>query len=172
MKTLYKYILAAVIAIPISITTSIQSAQAQRISIETYNRPNEFIRHRNSLGFITPVRTVLDRNDATFYRWRGLNGNSNCVSFESVNYRGRYLRHSGFRIRLDAFVNSQLFKNDATFCERPSLIRAAGFVSFESANFPGRYIRHRGGELYLDPRIPESLYERDASFRFVNPWSP
>lgn len=172
MKTLYKYVLAVVIAIPISITTSTQSAQAQRISVETYNRPNEFIRHRNSLGFITPVRTLLDANDATFYRWQGLNGRSDCVSFESVNHRGRYLRHSGFRIRLDPFVNSQLFKNDATFCPRPSLIRDSRFVSFESSNFPNRYIRHRNGELHIDLRSIGSLYERDASFRFVSPWIP
>ena len=42
--------------------------------------------------------------------------NSSCVSFESKDTSGSYLRHSGFQLYLNANDGSTLFAQDATFC--------------------------------------------------------
>ncbi|MBN3896083.1 MAG: AbfB domain-containing protein [Nostoc sp. NOS(2021)] len=69
-------------ALPISISTSINPATAQSVSIQSFNFPTFYIRHRNFLGEISPISSSLDRADATFRISPGL-ASSNCVSFES-----------------------------------------------------------------------------------------
>jgi hypothetical protein len=46
---------------------------------------------------------------------------------------GRYLRHRGFRLRLDAADGSALHKKDSTFLVRPA---AEGAFRLESVNYP------------------------------------
>ncbi|MHC5730686.1 MAG: AbfB domain-containing protein, partial [Nostoc sp.] len=132
-----------------SISTSINPAIAQSVSIRSFNFPTFYIRHRNFLGEISPISSSLDRADARFTVKSGL-ASSDCVSFESSTFPGYYLRHQNFRIRLDANDNTALFINDATFCIKPGLASLTN-VSFSSYNFPTYYIRHKNFELYIDP---------------------
>ncbi|MBD3558692.1 AbfB domain-containing protein, partial [Planktothrix sp. FACHB-1355] len=135
-------------------------------SLQSYNFPNLYIRHRNLLGEISTISSPLDKQDATFKIVPGL-ADSNCVSFQAQNNPGAYLRHQEFRIKLATLENSQLFKADATFCQRPGLADST-LASFESYNSPGRYLRHRDFNLYLEKDESE-LFRKDATFRIVNP---
>ena len=135
-------------------------------SLQSYNYPDHFIRHRNYFGEITRIVSQLDRKDATFRIVPGL-ANSRYVSFESLNYPGYYLRHQGFRIKLHRRTPDLLFRKDATFKKVPGLANRS-WVSFESYNYPGRFIRHRGYHLYIESGNTD-LFRKDATFRFVQP---
>ncbi|WP_377476119.1 MAG: AbfB domain-containing protein [Microcoleus anatoxicus] len=135
-------------------------------SLQSYNFPTFYIRHRNLLGEISTISSSLDKQDATFKIVTGL-ADSNCISFQSQNNPGAYLRHQEFRIKLATVENSQLFKADATFCQRSGLADST-LASFESYNFPGHYLRHSSSNLYIQKDEGE-LFRKDATFRMVNP---
>lgn len=147
-------------------TTKALAQQGTYRSLQSYNFPGFYIRHRNLLGEISTISSTLDKQDATFKIVTGL-ADSNCISFQSQNNPGAYLRHQEFRIKLATLENSQLFKADATFCQRPGLADST-LASFESYNSPGRYLRHRDSNLYIEKDESE-LFRKDATFRIVNP---
>jgi GH43 family beta-xylosidase len=80
--------------------------------------------------------------------------------FSSYNYPDRFIRHSGFRARIDANVTNLA---DSQFRLAPGLT-GSGTVSLESANFPGYYLRHRNNELWLDRDDGSTAFRGDASF--------
>ncbi|MCW7541871.1 AbfB domain-containing protein [Aquabacterium sp. A7-Y] len=85
------------------------------------------------------------------------------VSFESVNFPGRYIRHSFFLGVLTP-ISSGLDKADATFIRRPGLSGLQNTVSFESINIPGHFLRHQNLRLKLQRNDGSDLFRRDASF--------
>jgi len=135
-------------------------------SFQTSNFNDRFIRHRNSLGYAEAVSGDLGRDDSTFRIDPGLAGR--CISLESHNYPGQYLRHQAWRVKLAPNDNSDLYKQDATFCMVPGLATSAG-VSFESVNFPHHFIRHRNGELWVDDFDGSDLFKADATFNVTHP---
>jgi hypothetical protein len=137
-------------------------------SFESVNYLKRYIRHRNSLGELTPVTNNLDSQDIAFFLRPGLNGSASSVSFESVNYPGHFLRHQGYRIKLHLNDRSELFGKDATFIVRPGLKRLADSVSFESINFPGYFIRHQNFQLWIAKNDSSQLFQLDASFHQSN----
>jgi hypothetical protein len=143
-------VLGSVVAydFPIHTATTLQFTNLCRLgSLESVNFPGFYIRHRNSYADLTGIGSELDRLDASWNIVPGL-GNASCVSFESRNYPGKFLRHSGFRLILSSYEDSVLFKNDATFCERPGRSDPA-LSSFESLNYPGYFLRHQDYQLKL-----------------------
>jgi hypothetical protein len=132
------------------------------VSFKSFNFPDRFIRHKNSLGFIEPINNELDRKDATFRLIPGL-ANSNCISFESINFPNHFLRHENFRLKLAGRIDQQLFREDATFRIVPGLFDNRVY-SFESLNFPGHFIRHKNFELWIDPSDGSDLFRKDATF--------
>jgi len=142
----------------------IRSLLGQEFSFQSFNYPDRYIRHRNSLGFIEPPVDNLSKKDATFKVVPGLAGR--CVSFESHNYPGQFLRHQGFRVKLAPRANDQLFQEDATFC----VVQGQGSgLTFESFNYPGHYIRHRNNELWVDRFDGTGLFRKDSTFQFRPP---
>ncbi len=136
----------------------------QEFSLQSFNYPDRYVRHRNSLGFTEPPVNELGKKDATFRVVPGLAGR--CVSFESHNYPGQFLRHQGFRLKLAPRAGDQQFREDATFCVAQG--QGAGF-SFESFNFPGHYIRHRSNELWVERYDGTDLFRKDATFQLRPP---
>ncbi|QFZ21736.1 glycoside hydrolase family 43 protein [Saccharothrix syringae] len=136
-------------------------------SLRSANATDRYLRHRNNLAYVEPVSTATDRADATFTIVAGL-ANSNCYSFQSVNFPGSYLRHNNMRLTLAADDGSALFRGDATFCGRAGLA-GGGTTSFESYNFPGRYLRHYNYEVRLDLRTGDGAFAGDASFTVTTP---
>ena len=144
-------------------------AAGQTVSFQSFNYPDRYIRHRNSLGFVEPITDELGRKDATFKIVRGLAGR--CSSLESLNYQGNFLRHQGFRLKLAQRISQQPFPQDATFCIVKGLADRT-LYSFESVNFSGYYVRHRSGELWLDRQDNTDLFKQDATFRIKQAASP
>jgi hypothetical protein len=146
--------------------TEINNLVGQEISFQSYNFPDRFIRHRNSLGFVETIPDELGKNDATFKIVPGLAGR--CVSFESHNYPNHFLRHQASRLKLAQRSDDQLFRQDATFCMVSGLADSAG-TSFESVNYPGHYLRHKNFELWLDRYDGTEQFRKDATFRATQP---
>ncbi|WP_158851305.1 glycoside hydrolase family 43 protein [Saccharothrix deserti] len=139
-------------------------------SLRSANVTDRYLRHRDNLAYVDPLSSssaLNDRRDATFNIVAGL-ANSNCYSFQSVNFPGYYLRHNNMRLALNNNDGSAVFRADATFCGRAGLA-GAGTTSFESFNFPGRYLRHYNYEMRLDLRASDSVFNGDASFTVTAP---
>jgi hypothetical protein len=97
-----------------------------------------------------------------------------CVSFESANDPGYYLRHFDFEIYLGQDDGSGQFALDATFCRRPG--NSGQDSSFESYNSPSMYIRHYDYVVYLASdggslqRDTPTLWPYDTTWQIIQPW--
>ncbi len=152
---------------------SLTLGQWVSLQVTTPGFTNRYLRHSNSLGFTEVVTSSSDNTlkaDATFRVVAALDGTP-CYSFESRNFPGKYLRHSGFRLRIDANDGQDVMKKDATFCAQTGLAGNGG-VSFVSRNYPGYYIRHRNAEVWLDQNDNSAGLKQDASWNLVSPWTP
>jgi hypothetical protein len=133
---------------------------------------NRFLRHANSLAFtevVTSTSGDVLKSDATWKIVPGLDGTP-CYSFESKNYPGEYLRHSGFRLRKDRSDNTDTFRKDATFCAQTGF-GSAGGVSLVSRNVPGYYIRHFNSEVYIAKVNGGRVWDNVASYNDDISWN-
>lgn len=138
----------------------------------------DYIRHQDDAAVISPVTSSsssLDKNDATWIVRRGL-ADSSCVSFESRNYPGDFLRHQNFRLHRQPMNGSALFRADATFC--PVTGRSGNGTSFASYNYPSKYLRHYDYGLYLASDGGSNAWDSatswsdDVSWAVTSPWAP
>jgi len=138
-----------------------------------------YLKHDDSddLVVVAPVTagsSSTDKQDATFVEAAGL-ANPNCVSFESVNKPGSYLRHQNFQFHLQPNDGSSLFSMDATFCPGPG--NSGQGTSFQSVNFPGRFIRNFNNVVYLaadggaNPWDTATGWPVDTSWTVAAPWA-
>jgi len=138
-----------------------------------------YLKHDDSddLVVVAPVTAAssgTDKQDATFVEAAGL-ANPNCVSFESINKPGSYLRHQNFRFHLQPNDGSALFSMDATFCPGPG--NSGQGTSFQSVNFPGRFIRNFSNVVYLaadggpNPWDTATGWPVDTSWLVAAPWA-
>ena len=116
-----------------------------RMSLRTASQPTRWVRTNNNAVFMAPIdgMTEFDVIDTHFRRVNGLSDSTD-VSFESVKYPGRFLRHANNSIRLEApgwFDYS--FNDDATFWRQ-------GY-RYEAFSRPGSYLRVSGSSLVLSP---------------------
>jgi beta-glucanase (GH16 family) len=148
------------------------------LQVTTPGFTNRFLRHQASLAYTEVVdggSTDTLKADATFKIVPGL-ADPACNSFEASNLPGQYLRHSGFRVRIDPSDNSDGFRKDATFCTQPGLSKTG--VSLEAFNFPGLFMRHSGGEVWMAsgtnarPSDSAAGFEADASWAIASPPPP
>ncbi|MFC1418993.1 alpha-L-arabinofuranosidase B [Streptacidiphilus cavernicola] len=121
-------------------------APGSRISLRATTAccTSDYIRHDDAdsqvvISAVDSASTAALKGDATWIVRAGL-ADSSCVSFESANDSGQYLRHSNFQLYLAAGDGSSLFAQDATFCPQ-SGHNGQGY-SFQSDNYPGKYLRH------------------------------
>ena len=124
---------------------------------------------------ITASSPATDKQDATWVETAGLAG-AGCVSFESVNKPGSYLRHQNFQFHLQPNDGSSLFSMDATFC--PQAGNSGQGTSFQSVDFPGRFIRNFNNVVYLasnggsNPWDNATGWPADTSWLVATPWAP
>ncbi len=142
-----------------------------KVSLASFNLPEYYIRHRDSLGELTKTSSHLDEQDATFSLVLGL-ADKKLVSFESSNFPGFYLRHQNGRIYLQHLPSAtepsyQLFLEDATF-SRQLGFHDAHAVSFCSYRYPNLFLRHRDFHLWVEP-ISGEPSRSDATFYLVSP---
>ncbi|SEF37866.1 Alpha-L-arabinofuranosidase B (ABFB) domain-containing protein [Amycolatopsis pretoriensis] len=135
----------------------------------------DYIRHQNDNAVISPVSSTLDKNDATWIVRRGL-ASSSCVSFESRNYPGDFLRHFDFQVYRQPMDGSAAFRADATFC--PVAGKNGQGSSFRSYNYSGKYLRHYNNTLYIADTSgahtwdAAGSYNDDVSWVVAQPWAP
>ena len=102
------------------------------------------------LAPIGPGSPTFARADATYVQRRGL-ADEHCISLESVNFPGRFMRHQNFVLLLQPLESSRLFAADATFCPR-AVGREADFL-LRSVNYPDRCLTSDGRRMLLS-RVP------------------
>jgi hypothetical protein len=138
-----------------------------------------YIKHDDSddLVVVAPVTagsSSTDKQDATFVEAAGL-ANPSCLSFESVNKPGSYLRHINFQFHLQPNDGSSLFAMDATFC--PGTGNSGQGKSFQSVDFPGRFIRNFNNVVYLaanggsNPWDTATGWPVDTTWLVATPWA-
>ena len=138
-----------------------------------------YIKHDDSddLVVVAPVTadsSSTDKQDATFVEAAGL-ANPSCLSFESVNKPGSYLRHINFQFHLQPNDGSSLFAMDATFCAGTG--NSGQGRSFQSVDFPGRFIRNFNNVVYLaanggsNPWDTATGWPVDTSWLVAQPWA-
>lgn len=138
-----------------------------------------YIRNRNGIAVIAPITSSSaeqDKGDSTWIVRRGLADNS-CVSFESRNSPGDFLRTQNFALRIQPFDGTAQNRSDATFCSQPG--RDGKGNSFHSMNYPMKYIRHYYGKVYIasdgngtNSWDTAALWGDDVSFIVSTPWLP
>ncbi|WP_030248022.1 AbfB domain-containing protein, partial [Streptomyces sp. NRRL S-350] len=115
-----------------------------------------------------------DKADATWIVRTGL-ADSSCLSFESANKPGRYLRHYAFELHLDPADGTARFAADATFCPTPG--NSGTGNSLRSFNYPAKYIRHYASTAYVASNggsnawDTASLWAQDTSWIASAPWN-
>jgi hypothetical protein len=139
---------------------------------------SDYLRHQFFAGILSPIwpgSSTLDKEDATWIVRRGFAQNS-CLSLESKNYPGYYLRHFNFKLFLQPYDGSAQFAADSTFCPVAG-VNGQG-VSLQSANFPEKFIRHffflgfiasEGGS---NPWDATAFWRDDVSWIVSAPWAP
>jgi hypothetical protein len=120
----------------------------KELGLEPVGEPGRRVRHRNFIARIDPVGPAspdLDRADARFTVRAGRAG-TGCLSFESFNYPGYFLRSRDSSLRLERADGSRGYDADATFCAVPAA--AGGFV-LGSRSDPARYVTEDDAVLSL-----------------------
>lgn len=152
------------------------------MSVQSFNFPDHYLRHRDFVGRLTTAESVLDKADATFFTVNNATHPrpGEGVQFRALNWPRFYLRHQDFEVKLHEeplygvdpgrppsyqTPETELFWADVTFRVVPGQADG-GWVSFESVNYPGRFLRHSNFLLRVDP-APDDLAREDATFRFV-----
>jgi hypothetical protein len=137
---------------------------------------DRYIHHTGSTvdtAVIGSGSSTAEKGNASWTVRAGL-GNSSCVSFESRNTSGQYLRHQNYQLYLQANDGSSLFAQDATFC--PGAGRNGQGVSLRSLNFSDRYVRHYNNIVYIAANggsntfDSSNLYADDVSWLVSSPW--
>ena len=111
--------------------------------------------------------------DATWIVEPGL-AESSCVSFQSANDSGQYLRHSNFELYLNSNDGSSQFAQDATFC--PVSGNSGTGWSLMSDNYLAKYIRHYNYTVYIasdggsNAWDSATLWSQDTSWLVASPW--
>ncbi|MEV6600248.1 AbfB domain-containing protein [Actinoplanes sp. NPDC051346] len=147
--------------------------QKRSFRVTTPGYDNRHLRHRDGLArtdIITTGSPATDRADATFTVRTGF-ADTSCYSFESVNYPGQYLRHSGYRLQKSPNDNTPIFHQDATFCAQPPLNGGPGNVSLESINYPGYYWRHYAEAVYIATNGGGNTWDNPASYAADATWN-
>ena len=127
---------------------------------ESYSRAGHFIRH-----FYFRLRADPDVSPAEDLKFRVVAGlaDSNGVSFESVNFPGRFIRQNNDEVLLDLNDSTAAFAQDATFRSVPGLADSS-FISFQSSKQPARYLRQLNAQLRIDPIVSDTD-KRDATWK-------
>ena len=86
--------------------------------------------------------------------------------FESKNYEEYYMRHKGYKMRIDKYEDSEIYKLDSQFEVVRALLtkRNVTTISLRSINYPEYYIRHYGYKCYIGKNDGSRLFRADATW--------
>jgi hypothetical protein len=131
-------------------------APGSRLTLLAAGTTDLRLRHQDFRMRLTPIGSrspAATRADATFVLRRGL-ADPLCVSLESVNFPGYFMRHRNFAVLLQIRESSRLFAADATFCPRAA--GPDGDFLLRAVNFPDRFVTADGPLLMLSRVSPDA----------------
>jgi len=140
-----------------------QASNSVYMKFEAYNYPGQFIQHKIHFDAYISANGILPE-DCVFKIVPGL-ADQDCISFESKNFPGFYLKNENFKIVLKPFDGSKDFKENATFKKVPGLADE-NLTSFQSFKYPDRYIRHKNYILQVDEIVSDADKE-DATYKEI-----
>lgn len=123
---------------------------------------------------VTAGSASADKAAATWIVRPGL-ADGSCVSFESADAAGSYLRHYAFQLHLQPKDATAQFAADATFCPKPG--NSGTGYSFPSYNYPAKYLRHYASTAYIASNggtnawDTTSLWREDTTWLAAAPWN-
>ncbi|MBW8804193.1 MAG: AbfB domain-containing protein [Catenulisporales bacterium] len=140
---------------------------------------SDYLRHDDAdtkvvISAISSGSSATDKADSTWIVRNGL-ANSSCVSFESANVPGQYLRHYNYELYTAGDDGTSIFAQDATFC--PKAGNNGQGSSFQSVNFPTKYIRHYSYTVYIASNGGTNAWDStnfwsdDTSWVVSAPWA-
>lgn len=117
------------------------------------------VRNRDFVARVEAVGAA-DALSSRFEVRRGL-ADAGCISFESAEHPGFYLRHRNYVLLLERADATTLYLNDATFCP----VATGGGFALRSANYPGHHLVHADGLV----RLVQSAPAQATVFRALPP---
>jgi hypothetical protein len=140
--------------------TAVKAAGNGLITLNALGQTGVLLRH---VATVARAETALGPDS----QWKILPGLASpaCVSFESSDQPGAYLRHANGLLWSDIFDGSANFGKDATFCFRAPLsgIGPASHA-LESFNYPGNYVSASDGRVRL------LTFVETPQFRQLSTW--
>lgn len=149
--------------IPPPFVTAGQASNSVYMKFEAYNYPGQFIQHKIHFDAYISANGILP-GDSIFKIVPGL-ADPDCISFESKNFPGFYLKNENFKIVLKPFDGSKDFKENVTF-RKVSGLADDQLTSFQSFNYPDRYIRHKNFILHVDEIVSDDD-KKDATYKGI-----
>ena len=91
------------------------TSEAGTVTFQSFSEPQKYLYHNSGDNNLhIGEQSAFQSQEATFYvRWNKYH--NNYVAFESVMHANRFLRHSGFVLRIHNDDGSGLFTEDASF---------------------------------------------------------
>lgn len=130
------------------------------VRLQSYNFPDRYLRHANYRARIDS--NVSPAQDAQFKMVAGLT-DARGVSFESVNFPGRFLRvRANGEVWLDANDSTAAFATDATF-RRVAGLADARLSSYQTWSDASKYLRHYNYQMYAQSGSG-ATFNADATF--------
>lgn len=149
--------------------TDVDRGELISLRVTTSGFTDRSLRHQNGLArtdVINGASSELLKQDGTFWARPGL-ADASCLSFESRNFPGQFLRHAGTRVRKDPHDGTALFAADATFCAREGI----GGSALESFNVRGSFIRHFNELVYIARPGGPNPWDTTTSFAADTTWA-
>ncbi|CAM5653375.1 alpha-L-arabinofuranosidase B [Kitasatospora aureofaciens] len=133
---------------------------------------SDYIRHDDAdnkvvISAVNSSSPAIDKADATWIVRAGL-ANTSCLTFESANDPGRFLRHYNFELYLSADDGGSSFAQDATFC--PTSGNSGVGQSFQSVNYPTKYLRHYNYTVYVAANGGSNSWDSSTSWAADTSW--
>ncbi|OGM51258.1 putative fungal alpha-L-arabinofuranosidase [Aspergillus bombycis] len=116
---------------------------------------------------VSSTSTTTLKQQASWTVRTGL-ANSACVSFESIDTPGSFIRHYNFGLLLNANDGTKQFYEDATFCPQTGLNGQGN--SIRAWSYPTRYFRHYENVLYAASNGGVQTFDATASFNDDVSW--
>ncbi|KAI0867344.1 carbohydrate-binding module family 42 protein [Hypoxylon argillaceum] len=134
------------------------------LRVTTPDYTNRYIAHTGdtvNTQVVSSVSVAALQQQASWTVRTGL-GNSGCMSFESMDTPGSFIRHSSYELLVNANDGSKQFAEDATFCPQAG-INGEG-TSIRSWSYPARYFRHYDSLLYIAGNSGPHDFDNPVSF--------
>ncbi|KAM0360162.1 hypothetical protein ACHAP4_003796 [Fusarium culmorum] len=144
--------------------TALSVGSSVSLKVTTSGYTDRYLAHTNSdvnTQVVSASSTAALRKQASWTVRTGL-ANSGCVSFESVDTPGSFLRHFSFTLVVNKNDGTKAFNEDATFCPQKGLNNQGS--SIRSWNYPTRYFRHYNNKGYAASNGGVHDFDADKSF--------